>query len=76
MSDDLLMEAVPQNLSPWILSLEKALMAGVDLLLICRDLDRTLFAVDQLASRMKEDLALRQRVYQAGERVEAFRGKL
>ena len=45
----------PQSESEWITSLEKCIRAGVDLLLVCKDIGRACVAVDGLAKIAESD---------------------
>jgi beta-N-acetylhexosaminidase len=75
-SDDMNMKAISQNLNEWVGQIEEAIMAGSDLILICRDVQRITQAIDALAKRASESLGFRQRLIAAKASVDAFRKKL
>lgn len=76
LSDDMNMSAIEQDPDKWVAQLEQALLAGTDLLLICRDVSRIRMAVDLLACRARQSVALRSRLKDAKQRVDHFRRSL
>jgi beta-N-acetylhexosaminidase len=75
-SDDLLMEAVPQAEERWQAALIESILAGVDLLLVCKGLRRIELAVKTLAAEAQKSKAFAQRLEQAAQRVLRLRSKL
>lgn len=75
-TDDLNMKALPQDYQTWGESLVEALMAGNDLLLVCRDIDRWAFGVDFLERSAKASPALAVRLENAATNVMNFRQSL
>jgi len=68
-SDDMNMKAVPQAEGDWEGALVESLMAGVDLLLVCRGLDRCRRALAGLRQEAAKSAAFRRRLEEAAERV-------
>jgi beta-N-acetylhexosaminidase len=76
LSDDMNMGAVPQDESAWTEALIAAVEAGVDLVLICRHLERARLAVDALRERARLSRAFGRRVEEAATRVRRVRRRL
>jgi beta-N-acetylhexosaminidase len=74
-SDDLEMQAVAQKAPIEDLALG-CVQAGVDLLLICRSLDRTQRAFDSLCDAARKDPALAQKITAAASRIQKLRTTL
>src|SRR5690606_2510708 len=75
-SDDMRMEALPQQESAWADSIVQAISAGVDLLLVCRDIDRAFLAVDVLQKAAARDRQFAKRLEAALNNVEKMRKRL
>jgi beta-N-acetylhexosaminidase len=76
LSDDMNMGAVPQDEAAWREALIEAVVAGVDLVLICRHLERARLAVDALRERARRSPAFGRRVEEAASRVRRVQHKL
>jgi beta-N-acetylhexosaminidase len=74
-SDDMMMAAMPQDRHEWTESLIDALMAGCDLLLVCRHLDRCYAAVEALDRAAAKSPSVSKRLEEASSRVTSFRRK-
>lgn len=72
-SDDMVMSAIPQDTQEWQQSLISAIAAGVDLLLVCRDLDRMMLAVDAIENEARKSSSFARRLEDAALRVDRFR---
>jgi beta-N-acetylhexosaminidase len=75
-SDDLNMGALPQDIQTWRELLVEALMAGCDMLLVCRHLDRCAHALDALRVAARKSASVTTRLEQAATRVTALRRNL
>jgi beta-N-acetylhexosaminidase len=72
-SDDMNMEAVPQDLKLWADKLIAAMNAGADLLLVCRKIEKCQLAHDALVREAKRSRAFAQRLEDAALRVIGLR---
>lgn len=72
-SDDMNMKAIDQSQKPWCEALIAALVAGVDLLLVCRELERYRWAVEALSREAQKSPAFAARLANAAERVARLR---
>lgn len=68
-SDDMLMGAIPQENEEWIGALHESIIAGVDLLLVCKGLDRARLAWSSLIEKAQNDESFYKILYQRAERV-------
>jgi beta-N-acetylhexosaminidase len=75
-SDDMNMRAVPQDERDWAAALVEAVAAGVDLLLVCRELERARLAVAALRAEARRSPAFAARAEEAAGRVRALRSAL
>ncbi|MBP6218501.1 MAG: glycoside hydrolase family 3 protein [Oligoflexales bacterium] len=75
-SDDMNMKALDQDLSSWNNSLVEAITVGVDLLLICRDLQKIRAAIEALRMAARQSAAFEKRLLNAAHRVLRFRQNL
>lgn len=75
-SDDLLMEAVPQSETRWQSALIEAVLAGVDLLLVCKGLRRIELAVKTLAAEARASKSFALRLEESSERILKLRQSL
>lgn len=76
LSDDMNMHALSQDPEPWVHSLLQAILAGTDLVLICRDVDRIELAISGIIKEAYTSFAFKQRLLDAASRVMRFRAKL
>ena len=75
-SDDMNMEAIPQDRESWLEAVSQAILAGIDLILVCRGLEKCLTLVDYLEQQRKKSPALERRVEEALGRVAHLRKRL
>ena len=75
-SDDMNMGAIPQAESLWQEAIVQAVVAGADLLLVCRHLERYESAYAALTQEAARSSAFKRRLEQAAGRVFALRGRL
>lgn len=68
-SDDMLMKAIEQDEFLWVNRLIESIVAGVDLLLICRDLDRYKLALEGLRKEAAKSKEFDNRIQQAAKKV-------
>jgi beta-N-acetylhexosaminidase len=72
-SDDMNMGAIAQDQSSWLEALAASLVAGADLLLICRHLDRMAAALDFLRAEARSSAAFAAVLNDRAARVRHFR---
>jgi len=70
------MEAVPQTDSRWQAALIESVLAGVDLLLVCKGLRRIEMAVKTLTAEARQSKVFAQRLEESSQRVLQFRKTL
>jgi len=75
-SDDMNMGAVPQEQEAWQETIIRAVNAGVDMLLVCRHLDRYQLAYEALCREAERNSKFRHRLEDAAARVTQLRCKL
>ena len=75
-SDDMNMKAIPQSEVDWQQALVEAVLAGVDLLLVCEHLDKIAMAHRALTAESQSSPTFRKRMEEAAHRVRALRAKL
>lgn len=75
-SDDMNMGALPQDLGPWREAIIDAVMAGADMLLVCRHIDRCWEAYEALRAEGKRSSAFAERLEEAAARVLNLRSTL
>ncbi|MFY7929329.1 MAG: beta-N-acetylhexosaminidase [Oligoflexus sp.] len=75
-SDDMNMKAIDQSREPWCAAIIAAVAAGVDLILVCRELDRYRWAVEALSREAQRSPAFYRRLEEALQRVHALRSRL
>jgi beta-N-acetylhexosaminidase len=75
-SDDFNMRAIPQDDREWQATLVEAMAAGVDLLLVCRGLERCRQALGALRREAQRSPAFARRLEVAAERVASLRARL
>jgi beta-N-acetylhexosaminidase len=75
-SDDMNMGALPQDDRGWQEALVAAVAAGVDLLLVCRHLERARLALDALRREARKSATFGARLEQAAARVWGIRQRL
>ena len=75
-SDDMTMGAIPQDEKQWQQALVEAVMAGTDLLLICRHIERCRLAIEALRAESAKSPAFQSRLESAAARVMALRDQL
>lgn len=75
-SDDMNMGALPQEVERWTTALVDVILAGCDMLLVCRHLDRCKLALDTLRRESSRSPAFRIRLEDAAKRVTSFRNGL
>ena len=75
-SDDMNMGAVPQEQEAWQEAIVRAVNAGVDMILVCRHLERYQLAYEALSREAERSSAFRQRLSDAAARVTQLRYKL
>lgn len=72
-SDDMNMGAVPQEIRAWTEMLIQSVAAGVDMLLVCRHLERSVAAVEALAREAMRSPAFAARLEEAAHKVTTLR---
>lgn len=72
-SDDMNMGAIPQQLQDWTSALIDSIVAGVDMLLVCRHLERCQAAWEALNAEAARSPAFRARLEDAARRVTEIR---
>lgn len=75
-SDDMNMGAVPQDPAAWQEAIVHAVAAGVDMVLVCRHLERYELAFNALTQEASRSPAFRERLEDAAARVNAMRKHL
>jgi len=75
-SDDMNMHAVDQDTDLWCHSLCQAILAGTDLILICRDVDRIAQGIGGIIKEATSSKVFRTRLLEAARHVMEFRSKL
>ena len=75
-SDDMNMGAIPQEPAAWQDAIVQAVLAGADLLLVCRHLERYELAYAALTKAAEHSPVFRTRLEQAAQRVLSLRAKL
>jgi beta-N-acetylhexosaminidase len=75
-SDDMNMGAISQDLQLWQAAIVASVAAGIDLVLVCRGLERMQAAVEALRSEAKRSSAFAKRLEIAAQRVMTFRHSL
>lgn len=76
LSDDMNMKAIEQDTVKWVDQLEQAILAGSDLLVICRDTDRIAYAIEDLTRRASSSKVLASRIFESADRVNKVRRRL
>ena len=72
-SDDMNMGAIPQAEKVWQDAIVEAVAAGVDMLLVCRHLERQIKALEALRNAAKKSRAFSARLEESSERMISFR---
>lgn len=72
-SDDMNMGALPQDTQQWATALVDVLLAGCDMLLVCRHLDRCKLALEALRRESARSRAFKLRLEDAAQRVTSLR---
>ena len=72
-SDDFNMHAVPQDEGGWQAALIEAILAGTDLLLVCKGLDRCKMALEAMRREAAKSKAFEKRLEEAAGRVTLLR---
>lgn len=72
-SDDMMMGAIPQDIEAWSEALIDSLMAGVDLLLVCRDINRIMIACERIDKESIKHPTVRKRLEEAAYKVNQLR---
>lgn len=75
-SDDMTMGAIPQDVQSWQQALIDAIVAGTDLLLVCRHVERFRLAIDGLRAESARSPAFKKRLEDAAGRVTQLRHDL
>jgi len=75
-SDDMTMGAIPDSDSDWAKANVEAIVAGVELLLVCRGLDRCRLACEALETEAKRSSAFAEKLSKAASKVTTFRKRL
>ena len=75
-SDDMNMGALPQDRGPWLQSIIEAVAAGIDMVLVCRDLDKCQAAYDALTAAAAKSASFDRRLRDAASRVMKLRSQL
>jgi len=75
-SDDMLMGALPQDILAWQDILVEAVVAGCDLLLVCKHLERCVKAWERMCSEAAKSPAFAKRLEDAANRMIALRRRL
>lgn len=75
-SDDMRMKAIPQSSVEWKESVVEAVSAGIDLLLVCKDVEYWIYAIEALEEESKRSKAFEKRLVEASEKVSYFRKRL
>jgi beta-N-acetylhexosaminidase len=75
-SDDMNMGALPQDRLEWQGALVDALMAGCDMLLVCRGLDRCQWAYEALTQAAQKSKSVTNRLQEASSRMKKLRSLL
>jgi len=75
-SDDMNMGALPQDRGPWLQSIVEAVAAGIDMVLICRDIEKCQAAYDALTAAAVKSATFDRRLRDAAARVISMRGRL
>ena len=75
-SDDMTMAAIPEDDKSWANANIEAITAGVDLLLVCRGLERCRLACEALGNEAKRSKAFADRLAMAAAKVATFRKRL
>lgn len=75
-SDDMTMGAIPQDVQSWQEALIDAIVAGTDMLLVCRHVERFRLAIDGLRQEAAKSAAFRVRLEESAKRVQGLRQKV
>ena len=75
-SDDMTMGAIPQDEKQWQQAIVEAVVAGTDLLLICRHIERCRLAIESLRAESARSPAFAATLEVAASRVFKLRGQL
>ncbi len=75
-SDDFNMHAIQQDASSWTQALIESVMAGTDMLLVCRGLDKFKLALEALRAEAESNPVFSDRLNDAASRVEKLRSSL
>ncbi len=75
-SDDMNMAAISQDEQMWSEALVESLMAGTDLFLVCRDIEKCFRAVDTFEKAQRKSSAVSEKIYKSVTRVRDLRRKL
>ncbi len=75
-SDDMVMEAIPQETKEWQEKIVAAVAAGVDMILVCKHLDRSVLAIEALRAEAKRHKSFNNRLVDAAERVNSLRRRI
>lgn len=75
-SDDMNMGALPQDAEQWTTALVDVLLAGCDMLLVCRHLDRCKLALEALRRESARSRVFKLRLEEAAQRVTTLRREL
>lgn len=74
-SDDMNMKAIDQARGPWTEAIVASIAAGADLVLVCRELERYVWAVEAIEREAARSSAFRARLDDAMDRVIFTRGR-
>lgn len=75
-SDDMNMGALPQDRSLWLQSIVDAVAAGIDMVLVCRDIEKCQGAYEALTAAAAKSASFDRRLRDAAARVTEMRKKL
>jgi beta-N-acetylhexosaminidase len=75
-SDDMVMQAIPQADREWQEAIVEAVAAGCDMLLVCRHVDRQLKALEALRRESQRSFAFSKRLHVAATKVHMLRQSL
>lgn len=75
-SDDMNMRAIEQDEKIWVEKIIQSIWAGVNLVLICKDIDRYVLAVEAIRKEMKKNKNFENKILQSYQLISQFRNNL
>lgn len=75
-SDDMNMGALPQDRALWLESIVEAVAAGIDMVLVCRDIEKCEAAYEALTAAAAKSASFKKRLLEAAGRVTQMRTRL